>query len=482
MILKQYYLGCLAHASYLIADDVTKTAVVVDPQRDIGQYMADAAAGGFTIRYVILTHFHADFLAGHIELRNQAGAEICMGQRAQAEFEHRPLKDGEVLEFGHVRIEILETPGHTPEGISLLVFDMEVSATVPHAVLTGDTLFIGDVGRPDLMASVGVTADQLAEMLYHSLEKLRSLPDSTLVYPAHGAGSLCGRSLSKDTVSTMGEQKRFNYALQPMAFQVFRELVTSEQPEAPGYFLYDAVRNRQERPDLGSALRVSLNALSVEDVLRLAAQGAQLIDVRDAIDFEGASLTGSVNIGLRGKYATWAGSLLSHDIPLIVIGDGENEEEAVIRLGRIGFDNAVGYLNGGMRALESRPDLVQTVPRVTAAAVAGQASSGSGAFVLDVRSDSEHAIVHIEGSCNIPLTHLHERLAEIPMDRPVVVHCEGGYRSAIACSLLMRSGYHNVSDLVGGIKAWIATKLPTVPEKTMTCGTKICETQVEAKN
>jgi glyoxylase-like metal-dependent hydrolase (beta-lactamase superfamily II)/rhodanese-related sulfurtransferase len=480
VILKQYYLGCLAHASYLIADDVTKTAVVVDPQRDIGQYLADAAAGGFTIRYVFLTHFHADFLAGHIELRNQAGAEICMGQRAQAEFEHRPLKDREVIEFGQVRIEILETPGHTPEGISLLVFDTEVSSTVPHAVLTGDTLFIGDVGRPDLLASVGVTADQLAEMLYQSLEKLRRLPDSTLVYPAHGAGSLCGRSLSKETVSTMGEQKRVNYALQPMAFQTFRELVTSEQPEAPEYFIYDAVRNRQERPDLGSTLRTSLNALDADDVIRLAATGAQLLDVRDAIDFEGASLTGALNIGLRGKYATWAGSMLDHSAPLIVIGDGDDEEEAVMRLGRIGFDNVVGYLKGGMRALESRPELVQTVPRVTAAAVAEQLSSGSAAFVLDVRSDKEHGIVHVDGSCNIPLTHLRERMAEIPKNRPVVVHCEGGYRSAIACSLLVRAGYRNVSDMVGGIKAWIATKLPTVPENTLTCGRKICEIPLES--
>ena len=223
MLLKQYYLGCLAHASYLIADERTKTAAIVDPQRDIAQYLADAHAGGYSIRYVFLTHFHADFLAGHIELRNQAGAQICLGRRAEAEFDHLPLSDGDVLEFGDVRLRVMETPGHTPEGISILVHDLAVSDVIPQAVLTGDTLFIGDVGRPDLLASVGVTAEELAAMLYESVGRLRDLPDSTLVYPAHGAGSLCGKSLSRETVSTIGEQKRVNYALQPMSFEKFRE-------------------------------------------------------------------------------------------------------------------------------------------------------------------------------------------------------------------------------------------------------------------
>jgi glyoxylase-like metal-dependent hydrolase (beta-lactamase superfamily II)/rhodanese-related sulfurtransferase len=476
MYLKQYYLGCLAHASYLIADEKTKTAAVVDPQRDIEQYLTDAKAGGYSIKYVFLTHFHADFLAGHIELRNQAGARICLGQRAGAEFDHTALKDGDVIEFGDVRIQTMETPGHTPEGISLLVFDKAQSDTIPHAVLTGDTLFIGDVGRPDLLASIGVTADELAEMLYHSLDRLRRLPDTTLVYPAHGAGSLCGKSLSKETVSTIGEQKKFNYALQPMPFEQFRDLVTSEQPEAPGYFVYDAIKNRQERAGLESTMKSSLKAMSLDDVIRLRDAGAQLVDVREAADFEGAHLAGSINVGLKGKYATWAGSILNHDAPIVVIGDGDNEEEAVMRLGRIGFDNAVGYLQGGMEALGNRPELIRTVPRITAMALADQISSNAKPFVLDVRSEKEHGIVHLDGGYNIPLTHLRERIAEVPADRPVVVHCEGGYRSAIACSLLTQAGRNNVSDLVGGIKAWIATKLPTVPENTMTCGTKICET------
>ena len=509
MFLKQYYLSCLAHASYLIADERTKIAVVVDPQRDVEQYLLDAQAGGYTIRYVFLTHFHADFLAGHIELRNRADARIVMGSRAEAEFDFQRAKDGDLIELGDVRIKILETPGHTPEGISLLVFDRTQSDTIPHAVLTGDTLFIGDVGRPDLLASIGVTADELAEMLYHSLDKLRALPDTTLVYPAHGAGSMCGKSLSKETVSTIGEQKQFNYALQPMSFEDFQKMVTADQPEAPDYFVYDAIKNRQERPDLESTLRSSLKAISVKEVVALRDQGAQLLDVREAADFEGAHFAGSLNIGLKGKYATWCGSMLSHDRPIVVITEPGNEEEAVMRLGRIGFDNVAGYLGDGLAALETHPDLIQTVARITAPALAEQIfaqraeqiNEPEGAsprfergpsrepdasafrlikadapFVLDVRAEKEWQAGHIAHSHNIPLTHLRERLTEVPTDRPVIVHCEGGYRSAIGCSLLANSGRTNVSDLVGGIKAWIASKLPTESDGTAapTCTTAAC--------
>ena len=474
MLLKQYYLGCLAHASYLIADERTKTAAIVDPQRDIAQYLADAHAGGYSIRYVFLTHFHADFLAGHIELRNQAGAQICLGRRAEAEFDHLPLSDGDVLEFGDVRLRVMETPGHTPEGISILVHDLAVSDVIPQAVLTGDTLFIGDVGRPDLLASVGVTAEELAAMLYESVGRLRDLPDSTLVYPAHGAGSLCGKSLSRETVSTIGEQKRVNYALQPMSFEKFRELVTAEQPEAPGYFVYDAVLNRQERADLSASMQNSLRPLNLSEVLQLQRSGAQVLDVRSAVDFEAASLAGALNIALRGSYATWCGSLLSHDRPIVVLAEAGSEQEAVMRLGRIGFDNVVGFLEGGMEALRADSQLVQSIPRITAAELAELRSSALPPLVLDVRSEKEHGIVHLEGSVNIPLNHLRERLAEIPADRSLVLHCEGGYRSAIACSLLAQSGRGNFQDLVGGIKAWIATSLPTVPPDTLTCGSKVC--------
>lgn len=466
MILKQYYLGCLAHASYLIADEKTKIAAVVDPQRDVEQYLHDADEGGYSIKYVFLTHFHADFLAGHIELRNRAGAKIVMGARAQAEFAFQAVNDGDLVEMGDVRIQVLETPGHTPEGISLVVFDRTHSDTVPHAVLTGDTLFIGDVGRPDLLASIGVTADELAEMLYHSLNKLRQLPDTTLVYPAHGAGSMCGKSLSKETVSTIGEQKKFNYALQPMGLDDFKRLVTSDQPEAPEYFVYDAIKNRQERADLEATLRSSMRPLNVDDVLRLKNQGSQLVDVREAADFEGAHLVGSINIGLKGKYATWCGSILSHEHPIVVIAESGSEEEAVMRLGRIGFDNVAGFLRHGMAALEFRPELVRVIARITAPALAEQLAEPNSPFILDVRAEKEWRSGHIAGSHNIPLTQLRERLAEVPLNRPIVVHCEGGYRSAIATSLLTEAGLEKVSDLVGGIKAWSASKLPVHVETT----------------
>jgi rhodanese-related sulfurtransferase/glyoxylase-like metal-dependent hydrolase (beta-lactamase superfamily II) len=466
MKIQQYYLSCLSHASYMITDDTTKTAAVVDPQRDIDQYLADAQAGGYSIRHVFLTHFHADFVAGHIELRDRAGATIHLGHRAQTEFACVQMKDGDAVEFGDVRLEVMETPGHTPEGISILVYDLAQSRTAPLAVLTGDTLFIGDVGRPDLLASIGVTADELADMLYDSItNKLVKLPDATLVYPAHGAGSMCGKSLSKETVSTIGEQKKFNYALQPMSREEFKKIVAADQPEAPDYFVHDAILNRKERASLEETMKKTLKPLSLPDVLAAQKSGAQLLDVRDGIDFEGGHLRGTLNIALNGKYATWAGSLLEHDRPIVVIAEEGGEEEAVMRLGRIGFDNVAGYLDGGMNALTSREDLVERTERITAPALAEwlagtRVEFGPAPVVIDVRNEAERAGGHIEGSLNIPLPHLEERVREIPADRPVAVHCEGGYRSAIAASLLQRLGRSGVHDIVGGYKAWAAAKLP----------------------
>jgi glyoxylase-like metal-dependent hydrolase (beta-lactamase superfamily II)/rhodanese-related sulfurtransferase len=394
MKIQQYYLACLSHASYLITDEKTKTAAVVDPQRDVGQYLADARAGGYAIKHVFLTHFHADFVAGHIELRDAAGATIHLGRRAQAEFAHVPMQDGDAVEFGDVRLEVLETPGHTPEGISILVYDLAESRTAPLAVLTGDTLFIGDVGRPDLLASVGVTADELADMLYDSITtKLVKLPDATLVYPAHGAGSMCGKSLSKETVSTIGEQKKFNYALQPMSRDDFKKIVTADQPEAPDYFVHDAILNRQERASLEAAMRETLKPLALDEVLAMQNAGAEILDVREGIDFEGGHLRGALNIALAGKYATWAGSLLARDRPIVVIAEEGGEEEAVMRLGRIGFDNVAGFLAGGMNALAERGDLVERTERITAPALAEwlagtRPDAGPPPTVVDVRRTS----------------------------------------------------------------------------------------------
>jgi len=455
MILKQYYLGCLAHASYLIADEETRTAAIVDPQRDIDQYLADARAQDLTIRHIFLTHFHADFLAGHLELRDRAEARIYLGAKAQAEYEFTPAKEGDRIEFGKVRLEILETPGHTPEGISLLVYDLAEDDSQPHAVLTGDTLFIGDVGRPDLMASVGVSAAELGGMLYDSLhDKLLKLPDATLVYPAHGAGSMCGKNLSTDTVSTMESQRRHNYALQPMSKEEFIRIVTAGQNEAPAYFSYDAMLNRQEHETLDRSMARSLKRLSLEDVLRLRNQGAQILDVRDPTLYAGAHLVDSTNVGLGGKFATWAGTVLDRERPIVVLAEPGHEEEAILRLGRIGFDHVAGFLEGGMPALDGRPDLIRNTGRITASTLAAQLAAPEPPVVLDVRSPNELPSGTIEGSLHVPLNHLRERSDEVPRQGRLVIYCAGGYRSSIAASIMEQAGWKDTQDLVGGFTAW----------------------------
>ncbi|MGH7342224.1 MAG: MBL fold metallo-hydrolase, partial [Candidatus Rokuibacteriota bacterium] len=339
MILKQFYLNCLAHASYLVGDEGSGTAAVIDPQRDVDAYLAFAAEHGLRIAHVFLTHFHADFVAGHLELRDRVGARIYLGKAAKAEYAFQGLGDGDRVEFGQVRLEALETPGHTPESICLKVYDLAESADVPKAVLTGDTLFVGDVGRPDLRAALGWSAADLGALLYSSLrEKLLTLPDSSLVYPAHGAGSLCGKAISRETVSTMGEQRRVNYALQPMSKDAFLELVTADQPDAPAYFTYDAVLNSRERQTLEQALARELQPLSIDELLAEQQKGAQVLDTRDSAEFAAAHLEGSINIGLVGQYATWAGTVLSRDQPIVIVADPGAETESALRLGRIGFD------------------------------------------------------------------------------------------------------------------------------------------------
>ncbi len=453
VLLKQYYLGCLAHASYLIADEEAGVAVVVDPQRDIDGYVADAEASGCRIEHVVLSHLHADFLAGHLELRDRVGARIYLGARAETEYEFTPLADGDTIELGAVRLQALETPGHSPESISILVFDLAADGSRPHAILSGDTLFIGDVGRPDLRASLGWTAEELGSLLYDSLQdKILPLPDETLVYPAHGAGSLCGKHLSSETVSTIGIQRRYNYALQPMSREDFVRVVTADQPDSPAYFTYDAVLNTKERPTLDQALASEMKPLQLEQLLELEAGGAQILDARKSVDFAGAHLRGAVNIGLDGSYATWAGTLLDHGKPIVIVVEPSRLEEAAIRLGRIGFDNVAGYLDGGMLALVAHPELVERLDRITQATLVEQLSEPDPPFVLDVRAESE-LDPQIDGSVKIPLGHLAERIGELPRDRPIVVHCSSGYRSSTAASMLRASGFERVSDLVGGLTA-----------------------------
>jgi hydroxyacylglutathione hydrolase len=453
---RQYYLGCLSHASYLIGDTSTGTAVVVDPQRDIAEYLADAESHGLRIVTVLETHFHADFLSGHLELAERAGASIGYGRRAagRAEFPIVTFADGDTIELGEVVLEIRETPGHTPESISIVVWPEGQSGT-PYGVLTGDTLFIGDVGRPDLLASVGVTADELARQLYHSLhERLLTLPDDTLVYPAHGAGSACGKNLSTETVSTIGEQRRTNYALAPMSEDAFVEAVTQGQTVAPLYFPFAANLNRLARPlfDEGAAVP----RLSLEQVLALQADGAVVIDARDDKAFAAGHLRGSVNVGFGGRFAEYVGEVMAPGTPIVLITEPGQEDTATTRLARIGFDDVRGALADPTAAFVAHPDAVERLSRLSATALADAMGTVHDLVVVDVRNAGELATGVIPGSRHISLPALLGRLGELDPDSPTVVHCAGGYRSAIAASLLRSHGFRDVSDLLGGYQAWAA--------------------------
>src|SRR5579859_5692206 len=461
MILKQFYLPCLAHASYLIGDETTGTAAVVDPQRDIGIYLSFAAEHKLQIKHVFLTHLHADFVAGHLELRDRLGATIYLGAKAHAEYKFTPLSDGGAVEFGKVRMKAIETPGHTPESISIAVYDLAKSETEPHAVLTGDTLFVGDVGRPDLRAALGWSATDLGALLFDSLQtKLLPLPDASLVYPAHGAGSLCGKAISKETVSTIGEQRKLNYALQPMSKRAFIELVTADQPEAPPYFVYDAVLNGKERATLDEALQRELMPLELTNVLELQKGGAQILDTRESEEFAAAHLARSTNIGLSGQYATWAGTILNREKPIVIIANPGRESESAVRLGRIGFDNVAGYLRDGMGSLAGHIGLTRKSERYSASLAAELLAGREAPQLLDVRALREREQKSIAGSVHIPLNHFTEREAELEKSKPVLVHCAGGYRSSIAASLLEQAGFANVSEIAGGIAAWELAKLP----------------------
>jgi glyoxylase-like metal-dependent hydrolase (beta-lactamase superfamily II)/rhodanese-related sulfurtransferase len=461
MIFRQYYLECLSHASYLVGDSSTGRAVVVDPQRDIAAYLADAAAEGLTIERVIETHFHADFLSGHLELAAATGAVISYGEAAagRPEYPVEYLRDGQLLSLGEVNLHILATPGHTPESISVVVYE-RADDDVPYGVLTGDTLFIGDVGRPDLLTSLGVTAEELARQLHHSLtEKLLPLPDATRVFPAHGAGSACGKNLSTETQSTMGEQRRTNYALAPMSHDEFVAVVTEDQPPAPPYFIFSAVTNSKERALLDEASAPPV--LSLDDVLAAQRAGATVLDTRPPAVFARGHLVGSINVGLDGRFAEYAGNVIRPDQPVVLVSDPGTATEARLRLARIGFDNVVGSLAEPEAAFLARPDLVHPSAAISAVELAERLGQRADVQLVDVRNDSEARLGSIPGAVAIPLARLTSRLAELDPARPTVVNCAGGYRSSIGASVLRANGFADVSDLLGGYAAWAAVQLPT---------------------
>ncbi|MGZ4676667.1 MAG: rhodanese-like domain-containing protein [Acidimicrobiia bacterium] len=453
LVFRQYDLACLSLFSYLIGDTTTGRAVVVDPQRDVDEYLADARDHGLTIERVIETHFHADFLSGHLELAAATGAVISYGSVAAPDFAFEPLEHGRHLSLGTVDLEIRHTPGHTPESISIVV--REEPDGPAWAVLTGDTLFIGDVGRPDLLTSVGRTAESLARDLHRSLQdQLLTLPDTTLVYPAHGAGSACGKHLSTAVASTIGEQRATNYALAPMSDDAFVEVVTEGQSAAPLYFAFAADANRRDRQLLLD--QEAPPPMTVDEALAHARDGAALIDTRSPESFASGHLRGSVNVGLDGRFAEYAGDVVRPGQRVVLLGDPGRGAEARLRLARIGFDDVVGEVTDIASVLVARPELSDTARRIPAADLAAWRDEVPQLQLIDVRNAGEARDGVIEGARLVPLSRLLDHLDELEPDAPTIVYCAGGYRSSVAASTLRAHGFTAVADLIGGYGAWAA--------------------------
>ena len=454
MYFRQFYLACLAHASYLIGSE--GEAVVVDPQRDVDQYIQEAEAQALRIKYVIETHLHADFVSGHRELAVRTGAKIIFGRQAGATFTHHAVKDGDEISVGKVKLRVLETPGHTPESICLLVIDPEVS-NQPQKVLTGDTLFIGDVGRPDLAGGKGYTAQMMAALMYDSLHrKLLSLGDDVEVYPAHGAGSMCGRSMSNETSSTIGEQRKFNYALKPMSKDEFVSMMTTDLQEAPAYFPRDAEINRTGAAPLDALPRPT--AFSPADVKNLALQDQVVLDVRSPAEFGAGHVPGALNIGLGGQFAIWAGCLIPLSAPIVIVAESEAQvDEAVMRLARVGIENVKGYLRGGMLAWSQADLEVAAVPQITVHDLNELIGGQSEIQIVDVRRPPEYQGGHVPKAVLAPLTILKERAPILGLDtaKTTAVICAGGYRSSAATSILQQLGFSNLMNVTGGTSAWI---------------------------
>jgi len=455
---KQFYLACLAHASYLIGSD--GEAAVIDPQRDVDEYITEAEAQHLTIKYIIETHLHADFVSGHQELAKRTGATIIFGQQAGVEFKHQPVKDGDEIKLGQLTLRFMETPGHTPEGICVVVIDPAISDQ-PQKVLTGDTLFIGDVGRPDLAGGKGFTPQQMAELMYDSLHgKLLKLPDETEVYPAHGAGSMCGKNMSKETSSTIGEQRKFNYALKPMSKAEFVTMMTADLAEAPAYFPKDAEINRSGAKGLSELSPPK--QLTPAEVEAARSAGNVLLDIRSAELFGAGHISGSINIGLGGQFAMWAGSLIPMNAEIVMIAETSAQvDEAIVRLARVGIENVKGFLLGDDDdwTRESLP--VENIKQVSVSEL--QKRIGDRNFQLvDVRRPGEYAAGHIPGARHSTLANIEQHFAELPFDKSAetAVVCAGGYRSSAAASLLQKHGYTNLVNVTGGTNAWVNAGYP----------------------
>jgi hydroxyacylglutathione hydrolase len=449
MEFKQFYLGCLSHASYYIGSG--DEAAIIDPQRDVEQYLAEADTNGQRIKYIIETHSHADFVSGHLELAAGTGAEIVYGERANTQFPTHKVANGDELDVGNVTLKFLSTPGHTPEGITIAATDSE-RPDEPTKLFTGDTLFIGDVGRPDLIGSKGFTAEQMGAMLFDSLhEKILPYPDDTEIYPAHGAGSLCGKSLSKETWSTLGEQRKFNYALQPMSRDEFVRIVAADQPEVPGYFPKSAARNLQGSASLNDLPRpVELNTVQIDNFDGL------VVDIRSNTEYGAGHIPNSINIGLGGQFASWAGTLIPIGSPIALVAQSEEQiEEAFIRLARVGHESVRGFI-----LMANYKNRVKTIEQLTVQEVSDLTKAARVQFV-DVRGPAEHAGAHAPGTVNITLNKIADDLDKLDPAVPTYVICQGGYRSSIATGILENAGFKTIFNVTGGTAAWIAAGLET---------------------
>jgi hydroxyacylglutathione hydrolase len=461
MYFEQFYLGCLAHASYMLASE--GEAVVIDPQRDVEIYLTAARQHGLQIRHIFETHLHADFVSGHKELGERTGGTIYIGPHGGARFARVEVGDGFQLQVGKLRLDVLNTPGHTPESICLVVTDQERSEK-PWAVFTGDTLFIGDVGRPDLSPSH--TPAELAGLLYDSLHtKLMKLPGDVLVYPAHGAGSLCGRNMRAERSSTIALERATNYALQIHTRQEFIHELTSKVPVRPNYFLEDAEINREGAAPLSQMQE--LKPISPEELQSLVANGVIALDVRPPGEFAAGHIPGSINIALSGQFASWAGSVLGLSSRPVLIADSDEQlSEAHLRLARVGIEDLGGFLQGGAAAWKQAGLPIADLPEISVDEANSWLRNGE-ASVLDVRREGEWKAGHIEGATWSPLDTLNAALPALEHDRRIAVHCKSGYRSAIACSVLQRAGFRNVVNVIGGFDAWQAANLPFVTEEAV---------------
>ena len=455
---ERFYLGCLAHASYMVGSE--GVAAIIDPQRDVDIYLEAAERKGWKIEHIIETHVHADFVSGHRELAERTGARIYLGAGSEAQFPHVVVQDGEEIEFGRCRLRFLQTPGHTLESICVLVNDRGKPER-DAAVFTGDTLFVGDVGRPDL--SPTHTPQQLAAIMYQSIhEKLLTLPDDTEIFPAHGAGSLCGRQMSSESSSTIGKQRQSNYALLARTSEEFVHLLTDNLPARPEYFALDADLNRRGASPVSEL--APLPALTAPEVLRLQEEGAVVLDTRPAMQFAVAHVPGSVHIALTGQYASWAARILGLDTRLIIVGeDLEHVRESQMRLARVGVENLPGYLGDGVAGWIKNGFELDYIPQITVQDFVELRERESDRIaVLDVREPGERTSGAIENSLFIPLGKLTSRTAELDRNKLLVVHCKGGYRSSTATSLLRRSGFRDIANLTGGFDAWKAAGLAAV--------------------